>query len=71
MKNNEKTIKLTEYECNLILFALQQRKICSSFCYQRYDEAKCFEENEDGTSKCEMLKTIKEIRRKIGGETNE
>ena len=65
-KENKKIIELTEYECNLILFALQQRKICSSFCYQRYDEAKCFEENEDGTSKCEMLRVIEEIRKKIG-----
>ena len=65
-KENKKIIELTEYECNLILFALKQRKICSSFCYQRYDEAKCFEENEDGTSKCEMIRAIEEIRKKIG-----
>lgn len=68
MKEETKTIELTDYECNLILFALQQRKICNSFCYQKYDEAKCFETNEDGSSKCKMLNTIEEIRKKIGGK---
>ena len=31
---------------------------------QKYNEAKCLEENENGSSKCKMIRTIEELRKK-------
>ena len=62
-----KTVKLTDYECKVILDNLSVYSICNSGCYCDYEEDNCSKLNKDGTYKCKLRKALNSIESKVGG----
>ena len=60
-----KTIKLSEYECQVIVDYLRCCNICNSYCYCSYVLDKCQSIDAEGIPECKLQKTIQSILNKL------
>ena len=60
-----KTVKLSKEEQEVILTALNERKICESTCYCGYIEDLCNEETTEGKPACRLKQVIESIGEKL------
>lgn len=63
-----KTVKLTDFECEVIYAALVERKICETMCFCNYKKITCDELKADGTYRCKLQQAIQSIEDKLCGE---
>lgn len=61
-----KIVKLSKEEQEVILTALNERKICEATCYCGYKEDMCHKYKEDGTPRCKLKQLINSIEEKLG-----
>jgi hypothetical protein len=60
-----KDVKLTSFECKVILEALNPAKICNAVCFCDYKADLCNEVKEDGTPRCRLKQAIESIEEKL------
>lgn len=61
------TVKLTDFECKVILEVLNPCKICNATCFCEYKADLCNEVKVNGTPRCKLKQAIDSIQEKIGG----
>lgn len=66
-----KTVNLTDYECKLIIKALNPYKICNSSCYENYKKVNCSDKDIDGKTICKMRRAINNIEEKLEANDND
>jgi hypothetical protein len=60
-----KTVKLTKYECQVILDTLSEHYICRATCYCDYKTNMCNKLTEGGHYRCKLQETIRNIEEKL------
>ena len=63
-----KTVKLTDYECQVIIENLSEYDICAVDCYCGYKTDMCNKLDEEGDYRCKLIAAIGSIKRKLGEE---
>lgn len=63
-----KAVKLTRYETQVIMDALNVHDICRCHCYCDYKTDMCNKYDDDGNYRCKLKKTISSIEEKLGFE---
>lgn len=60
-----KTLKLTNYECDVIKDYMFQFDLCTSFCHCNYEQPMCKAKDAKGKHECKLQAAIESIFQKI------